>query len=57
MIFRLEYLRHAKCYRNISMDREKCAEKYKIAVEVSGSLDGKDVSAVDKEDVMKRSCW
>ncbi|XP_054152474.1 uncharacterized protein LOC128951249 [Oppia nitens] len=53
-----EFLRHAKCFRNVSLDEHKCADRYREAVAISVDLEGKDldVELLDKESIMRRSC-
>lgn len=47
-------MKHASCYRNISLDGDKCANKYKEAVRISSQATGQ--SATNPDLTMKLSC-
>ena len=58
----IEYLIHAKCFRNISLDEHKCAHEYRDAIELPPlSLQNphqqqrREIQM--KEIIMRRSCW
>lgn len=53
IICSLEFLKHASCYRNISMDVDKCATKYRDAVKASSNA----TETQNPEKSIKLSCW
>ncbi|OTF72558.1 hypothetical protein BLA29_000758 [Euroglyphus maynei] len=51
-----EYLIHAKCFRNISLDEQKCAQEYRDAIALPANNRQRRQSQT-KEMIMRRSCW
>lgn len=51
--FLTAYLRHAPCYRNVSLLDDKCALKYKHLVQLSESVE--EQKNVDEG--LRESCW
>lgn len=58
----IEYLIHAKCFRNISLDEHKCAHEYRDAIELpplsfQNPQQQQRREIQMKEIIMRRSCW
>ncbi|XP_054708212.1 uncharacterized protein LOC129218053 [Uloborus diversus] len=47
-----DYLKHAPCFKNISTDSKKCAQKYRKIAKLSQELDEED-----KDTGLKSVCW